>query len=274
MPHVADCISLLYGDYLVSVREAFADFHVRVTRPKGVRRWLRPQALFMCDSISAFKPLPLAQAFPMLEWGLNWCVSSHAHRYLMIHAAVVEKGGQAVLLPAPPGSGKSTLCAGLISRGWRLFSDEIALICLDSGAVIPHPRPVSLKNASIDIIRSFAPQSVFSAPVMDTIKGTVAHMRPPRESVFRMREAAMPAWVVFPRYEAGTVSRMSEISSARAFLRIADNAFNYSILGRAGFESVAHLVDRVKCYDFTYSILDDAIDAFDRLESLGNICAA
>lgn len=265
IPHVAESVSLLYSDYPASTEEDFADFHVRVTRPRNVRRWLRPQALFMCDSISAFKPLPLAQAFPMLEWGLNWCVSSHAHRYLMIHAAVVEKSGRTVIMPAPPGSGKSTLCAGLISRGWRLLSDEIALIRLDNGTVVPHPRPVSLKNASISIIRNFAPQSVFSTPVLDTIKGTVAHMKPPRESVLRMQEAALPACVVFPKYEAETMPQMSTIPPARAFLRIADNAFNYSILGRAGFEAVAHLVDQVKCYDFIYSLLDDAITAFDEL---------
>lgn len=265
IPHVAESVSLLYSDYPISAKEDFADFHVRVTRPRSVRRWLRPQALFMCDSISAFKPLPLAQAFPMLEWGLNWCVSSHAHQYLMIHAAVVEKGGRTVIMPAPPGSGKSTLCAGLISRGWRLFSDEIALIRLDIGTVVPHPRPVSLKNASISIIRNFAPQSVFSTPVLDTVKGTVAHMKPPSESVLRMQEAALPACVVFPKYEAKAMPQLSAIPPARAFLRVADNAFNYSILGRVGFETVARLVDQVKCYDFVYSTLDDAITAFDRL---------
>ena len=265
IPHVAEGVSLLYSDYPLLIREDFADFHVRITQPRGIRRWLRPQALFMCDTISAFKPLPLAQAFPMLEWGLNWCVSGHAHRYLMIHAAVAEKDGRAMIMPAPPGSGKSTLCAGLISRGWRLLSDEMALVRLDDGAIVPHPRPVSLKNASIDIIKNFAPESIFSAPVTDTIKGTVAHMKPSRESVLRMQESALPAWVVFPKYEAGAALQMSAIPPARAFLRIADNAFNYSILGRAGFEAVACLVDQVKCYDFTYSILDDAIVAFDRL---------
>jgi predicted ATPase len=30
-----------------------------------------------------------------------------------------------VILPAPPGSGKSTLCAALVTRGWRLLSDEL-----------------------------------------------------------------------------------------------------------------------------------------------------
>ncbi len=99
----------------------------------------------------------------MLEWGLNWCVSAHCHQYLIFHAAVIEKSGRALILPAPPGSGKSTLCAGLVNRGWRLLSDELTLIDIASCGVVPLPRPVSLKNASIDVIRAYAPAAAIGA---------------------------------------------------------------------------------------------------------------
>ena len=57
----------------------------------------------------------------------------HAHQYLIIHAAVVEKNGLAAILPAPPGSGKGTLTAGSVLSGWRLLSDELTLIDRLSG---------------------------------------------------------------------------------------------------------------------------------------------
>lgn len=260
-------LTLLYKDYPMSFDAEFADFHVRVTRPLNARRWLRAQAVFMCDGVSAFKPLPLSQAYPMLEWGLNWCISGHAHGYLMVHAAVIEKDGKAVIMPAPPGSGKSTLCAGLISRGWRLLSDEIAMIRLEDGELVPHPRPVSLKNASIDVIRSFAPDSVMSPVVNDTVKGTVCHVRPPRDSVLRFDETAIPAWIVFPKYEASSLPQLTPVPRGQALIRVADNAFNYSILGRKGFEILARLIDRVECHSLTYSSLDDAVEVFASLGS-------
>lgn len=265
---VWQALSLLYKDYPASFDEEFADFHVRVTKPKNLRRWLRQQAVFMCDGVSAFKPLPLAQAYPMLEWGMNWCVSGHAHGYLMIHAAVIERNGTAVILPAPPGSGKSTLCAGLISRGWRLLSDEIALVRLDDGRILPHPRPVSLKNASIDVIRAFAPDGVMSPLVRDTVKGTVCHLRPPVDSVRRAGESAIPAFIVFPRYEASSASLLAPVPRGKALIRVADNAFNYGILGDRGFLALADLIERSSCYDFTYSSLEDAIKVFANLASL------
>ncbi len=263
---VAEGIHLLYADYPLAEGKHFADFHIRLALPNNFRRWFKPQVLFLFDGSSTFKPLPADQAFPMLEWGLNWCISSHAHSYLIIHAAVVEKNGCAAVLPAPPGSGKSTLCAALVNRGWRLLSDELALVRVSDGKIIPLPRPVSLKNASIDIIQHYEPATIFSRKVADTMKGTVAHMKPPADSIDRALEQARPGWVIFPKYEAGVATKLTRLSQARAFMRVADNAFNYSTLGVSGFETLSGLIDASLCYDFTYSVLDEAIDVFNQLK--------
>ena len=263
---VADGIGLLYADYPLA-EEDFADFHVSLERPANLRRWYRPQVMFRFDGRSPFKPLPLEQAFPMFEWGLNWCVSSHVYRYLIIHAAVIERGGLAAVLPAPPGSGKSTLCAGLVNRGWRLLSDELTLVGIDDGMILPLPRPVSLKNASIGIIKSYVPGSVFSPTVMDTTKGSVAHMKPTADSVRRAGEKARPAWIIFPKYEPEAEARLVALPRSRTLMRVAENAFNFNALGARGFDTLAKMIDSSLCFEFTYSRLDDAVAAFASLES-------
>lgn len=265
VPELSAGIGLLYADYPLAGDTDFADFHLGFHRSRGVRHWWRPQVRFNHDGVAPFVPLPLDQATPMFEWMLNWCVSSRAHSYLMIHAAVVEKDGCAAILPAPPGSGKSTLCAALVHRGWRLLSDELTLIRLDDGLVVPLPRPISLKNASIDVIRAYVPGAVFSRPVHDTAKGTVALLKAPAASVARAAEPARPAWVVFPRYEAGAPASLQALAPARAFMQLAENSFNYSLLGPAGFDAMGALIDRTDSYQFGYSMLDEAIDVFSSL---------
>jgi len=270
IPHVAEGLTQLYGQFEVrSPHEAFADFHVSVDRPRGVRRWLRPQVNFAVDGVPPFKPLPLDQAFPMLEWGLNWCVSTRAHQYLIIHAGVAEKNGRAAILPAPPGSGKSTLTAALMLSGWRLLSDELTLIDRKTGLVQPLPRPVSLKNQSIDIIRAFSPDAFVNRESRDTVKGTVAHLRPLRDSVRRQHEAARPGWVIFPRWQAGAAAHLIPRSKAQTFMFLAENAFNYSHLGADGFRVGSALIDQAACYDFEYGVLDDAVAVFERLAAEG-----
>ncbi len=265
IPSVGAALSLLYADYPVEVGAGYADFHIYLRRPRGPRRWLRPQVEFDMDGARPFLPLPLDQAFPMFEWVFNWYISSRAHSYLMIHAAALEKGGRVAILPAPPGSGKSTLCAALLLSGWRLLSDELTLVRLADGLLQPVPRPVSLKNASIGVIRAFAPDAVLSPEVNDTAKGTIAHLRVPCDSVARAMDAALPGWIVFPRWVADADLRLEPVPPARCFTKVAENCFNYSLLGREGFNALGGLADAAPGYELTYGRLDDALALFERL---------
>jgi len=264
IPHLVDAIALLYADYPVD-EEGFADFQLTLRAAGGLRRWWRPQVRFDQDGLQPFKPLPLAQAHPMFEWAMNWCVSNKAHSYLAIHAAVLERDGCGLVLPAPPGSGKSTLCAALASRGWRLLSDELTLVRPADLALVPVPRPVSLKNASIDVVRAWAPQAVLGPAVAGTSKGTIAHMRAPTASVAAADQVARPTHIVFPQYAAGTATLLAPVPKAKLFTRVADNAFNYTVLGETGFDTLGALVERCAGFDFRYSDLEQAMATFDTL---------
>lgn len=262
---VATALATMYAHFPVRDADGFADFHIALRPGRGLRRWIRPQVSFEFDGKPAFKPLPENQAYPMFEWGLNWCIAAHAHQFLILHAAVIERAGQAIIMPAPPGSGKSTLCAGLVSRGWRLLSDELALLHMESGLVHGMARPINLKNRSIEVMRQFQPDAAMSTPVSDTVKGTVALLRPPETSVSRVRETALPAHIVFPRYLVDAPASFVPLDKARSAMRVADEAFNYGIHGRRGFEALTALLDRCACHEFSYGRLEEAIEAFDRL---------
>lgn len=264
---VAEGIAVLHGETPLANQDDFVDFHIAIRNGRLLRRWLRPQACFSVDGVTPFKPLPRSQAFPMLEWGMNWCITAYGHHQLILHAAVVARGERAAILPAPPGSGKSTLCAALVNRGWRLLSDELALIDLTSGKIQPLARPVNLKNASIDIMQAYVPDAVFSPRVEDTTKGTVALMRAPDESVAQAQDSATPRWVVLPRYRAQAEASLLSMTSGETLMALAENAMNYHILGARGFDAVGRLVDSCDAYRFTYSRLDDAIRTFDELAS-------
>lgn len=265
VPVVIDGIAALYADYPVLDGDAgFSDFHVEVARKQG---WLKSLAVFRMDGVEPFTPLAYGEAFAFLEWGMNWCVSGHCHTFITIHAAVLERRGRAVILPAPPGSGKSTLCAALMLSGWRLLSDEMTLLDPVEGSVVPSVRPVSLKNRSIDVIRSHHPSVVIGPVAHDTLKGTVAHLRPSTDSVRRSAERARPAWVVFPKFESGAELVVNQRSKPASLVQLAANSFNQHVHGTAGFEALASLTDRCDFYDLNYSRLDDALAWFDGLEA-------
>ncbi|MGB8181735.1 MAG: HprK-related kinase A, partial [Stellaceae bacterium] len=249
---VVEALGRLYPPQFRKAVGGFADFHVALMPGKGMRRYLRPQARFLIDGQDPFKPLPADQALPLVEWGLNYAIAGLAHQYLIVHAAAIEKNGRVVVLPGAPGSGKSTLTAGLVHRGWRLLSDELALIRRDDSHVVPLARPVNLKNASIDLLKAFAPQAVFSDAVADTAKGTVALMRAPDNSLARVDEVAPVGWVVFPRWRAGDAARFTPFSKAAGLIEIGHHAMNYSLHGAQGFSLLSEILEKSGCYRFAY----------------------
>ena len=269
IPAVARSIALHYSLVARTGDTEFADFRIQIQAGKGLRRWIGPQAIFYLDDVSPFRPLPLPHAFALLEWGLNWCIAQHAHRYLQLHAAVLEREGKALILPGTPGSGKSTLCAALLASGWRLLSDEFALIDRATGMLQPIPRPVGLKNDSIDLIRRFAPHLPLGEPAYDTDKGTVAHVQPPADSLARREELARPAWIVFPTFSADSPLRLEPLSKGRALMRVADSSFNYNVLGAEGFRAAGDLVDSCSSFTLSYSRFEEAIATIEALDAEG-----
>jgi len=264
--NVAQGLAELYGQFEVrNPLETFADFHVAVEPHISLRRWLWPQVNFSFDGLKPFKPLPRDQAYPMLEQGLSWCVSTHAHQYLMVHAAGVEKNGRAAIVVAPPGFGKSTLVSGLVLSGWRLLSDELSLIDRKTGWIHPLPRPVRLKSESIALIRSFSPDAFLNHTSRDTAKSTVAYLRPPKDSVRRQHEPAQPGWIIFPKWVADGEPQLLPRSKQQSFQFLTQHAFNTSHLGAEGFRVCSELIQQTDCYDFQYSRLDQSVAVFDRL---------
>ena len=241
----------MYADYCLSTDD-FADFHIDLTRHAHWLRPWQPQVQFFVDNKTPFQPFPRDTALPFLEWGLNWCVATHAHHYLMLHAGVVEKNHQALILPAWPGSGKSTLAAALCQRGWRLLSDEFGLVRPKDGLLAPFPRLIPLKNESIAVFRDFAPDAVMGPEYPKTRKGTVCHVRPPTDSIERDQELAQPRWIVFPKYRKGAALNLRQVEKTEAFVTLSGHSFNYDLIGLRGFKAMTALVDACDCYTFEY----------------------
>jgi HprK-related kinase A len=265
LPECIDPWRHAYGALHILEDDEPSHFRVHVCHGHGARRWIARQSHFVCDGQVPFEPYPASHAFPLFEWGLNWCIAHMAQYFLLLHSAVVEKNGHAAILPAAPGSGKSTLCAGLVARGWRLLSDEFGILRHDDGMLLPMPRPVPLKNASIDVMQKFAPHLSFGPRYEKTRKGTVVHLFPPEDSLRRQAEPARPRWVIFPRFQQGAPLCLTPQPETLAIARLVNNAFNYPVTGEDGFRSLCRLVRDVDAFDLVNGDLNEAVECIDGL---------
>lgn len=61
------------------------------------------------------------------------------------------------------------------------------------------------------------------------MNGSTAHLKAPPGSIARA------AWIIFPQYQPGAAPTLTLVAPARAFMDLAANSFNYSLLGPEGF---------------------------------------
>jgi HprK-related kinase A len=261
----ATLLRVVYGEFPLADTSHIFDVTADLRRLRGVRRFIRPQVELWIDGATEFERFPLDTSLPLLEWGVNYALAARLYCYLMLHAGAVARGSAGLLLPAMPGSGKSTLTAVLSCRGFRLLSDEFGVIRPSDGRMLPLLRPVGLKNESIGIVRAAAPAAVLGPPFPNTRKGTVAHLAPQMADVDALSQPVQPRLVIFPRYETGADLEIEELPQTRAFGRLVVNSFNYDVLGPTGFDTLADLVERTPAFDVRYGNWQDGLLAVERL---------
>lgn len=243
--------------------DAFAD--VRVSLLPDRRLWPGTRtARLWSEGDCPFEPYPADAALPLFEWGSNWLLAQRLNAYLLLHAGVVARDDQALILPATPGSGKTTLSCALHLAGWRFLSDEFGVIDMANDRVLPMVRPAPLKNESIEVIRA-RPGAQLGPRFAGTRKGDVAHFVPDRASFIARHHPATPQLVIFPRYRAGAPLSCTPLDALQTALGLGKNSFNYQALGPLGFDTVVRLARRTRAYHLEYGDLDEAIAHIDNL---------
>ena len=242
-------MEVLYADYprLAEV----PNYTVRLEPERPWRRLIRPSVAIRGDHmLPDALPLPLRQGLLAAEMGMNLQIALGERRFLLLHAASVEKDGRGLILTGESGSGKSTLSALLGANGWRFMGDEFVLLEPETGLMHPFPRPVSLKNASIDALEAVLPDSRFGPRLIGTPKGDIRHVKPDPAAIAAMDRPVIPRLILFPRYGFETAVR--DILPGEVFVRLTQASTNYTAMGERGFDALTRLVVSVPAKAIDY----------------------
>jgi HprK-related kinase A len=254
-------MAALYSDY---PQPEFADFSVRLEPTSLLRRWIRPSVAIGGDyMLPDAAPLPLAQGLLAAEMAMNLQMALGWRRHLLLHASAVERNGRVLVMTGQSGSGKSTLSALLGANGWRFMGDEFVLIDPDSGAAVPFPRLISLKNEAIGAMQSAQPAARFGPLMEATPKGDIRHMVPPADAIARMGEGGTPALLLFPRF--GFPGAVREVAPGETFMRLTQASTNYVALGEAGFRTLTRFVKSVPSRAIDYQSGEGAVALVEKL---------
>lgn len=178
----------------------------------------------------------------------------------LLHAAVLEKEGQQLLLPGNTCSGKSTLAARLAADGWTCCSDELASLNLSTGHLSGLPLPLVLKSGSFEPLRRFYPE-LEASPVHRRMDGQLARYLRTRPVTVEDTGHNKPPILVFPSYRAGHVTELTRLTPAAILEGLAEVGSSERPLTRDDVQALIGLAEKATGYGLVFGDLEEAVGA-------------
>ena len=219
------------------------------------------------DDDELFTGLRNVELLPYLEWGINWRLITTRTDYLLVHAATLAYKGRGVILAGGSGFGKSTLAAGLVSRGWTYLCDEFALIDPGTLKLHPFPKAICIKAGSFDIIKRLGLPLWRRRHYVKAFKGPVGYIRPQDFPGEKSGDPYPIRYVIFPKYAEGNEPRLYPMAPGRAGFALAGHAFNRAAFGEKAVSILSDVVRRAECYGLESGPIDSTCDLLESVVS-------
>jgi Coenzyme PQQ synthesis protein D (PqqD) len=261
----AEAVDTVLG-HLATGESAEPTFHIEVqAQVLGSRGSVRSN--IYCDKSPVDFTTGLHRLAPTVK-SLLWKLAVDRYNYLFyIHAGVVGTGDRCILLPAAAGSGKSSLTAALVHRGYRYLSDEIALIEPTTFRVPPVPLALCVKGTGWQLMSRYFPKlrALMGHQRMD---GKRVRYVPPDPSTIQA-SGALVSHIVFPRYRAEAATEMRPIARAAALRRLMSECWACGHLDSANVSELIRWIGRIDCYELTFASLEKAVDLVQQVAPIG-----
>jgi hypothetical protein len=168
---------------------------------------------------------------------------------LYLHAAGVVLAGRAVLLCGPKGAGKSTLSLTLAGRGGGFLGDEVAVLELSTGQVLPFHRSVSVRPGPLGA--AALQQLDALAPDHETLPDGSVRRRAPLSRLFPRALAAQAplaaAFFLEPHAARPAAERFAFTTEQLARMEPLQASFTGAPAGRRALQ-LLRLLSPLPCY--------------------------
>jgi hypothetical protein len=187
-----------------------------------------------------FSEMEPSRLFPVIKDEVRLQFMRSRPDLLWLHAGSVERSGQAVLLAGQSGQGKSTLTTRLCETGWRLLSDDISPVRMETDSVVPFPQSP---------VRRLHPGREVSGDELSRLERETVSLA--AEKIVRSDIPIRAA--IFIAYCPGADTKIVRLPQGSAALELLRNLTNFIDHKGAAVNRAAELARRLPGYSLEWS---------------------
>ena len=271
VPAVLEDCDRLYGGF--RTQQTLPDaiqFHIRRLRTKP---WKPLQHVLCYDDCETVAGPEARAVIPELEAAINQQVLQTHAEYFQLHAGVMARDNGAVVFTGKSGTGKTTLAAALLARDWKYVCDEFALINPDSLLVYPFPKPLSIKQSGLDLIRELELPICDRDWVSPKVDRRFTFVVPWEIRADCLAAPCAINVILFATRREHMPPRLTRLSDSEAAMTLYRLGLNTHNLKRAGFDAAVSLARRTRCFEVNLGSLEHDCDMIESLMSESRMAA-
>ncbi|KYK35901.1 MAG: hypothetical protein AYK19_01465 [Theionarchaea archaeon DG-70-1] len=181
--------------------------------------------------------------------------------YFNVHAAALVKGDTGFLFPGSQHCGKTTLTLELIKRGYKLLSDDLAIINRETLEVMPFPRALNIREKTLPLLSGFEKYIVSKREF---------EIADEKRWFLDLKEFAgspfVPNIIVFPQLAPAETAALEPFSKTLAVLELIRQSMAPYLPGLpqpddvSNFEVGARLVQQASTYRLMVGTIEETVD--------------
>lgn len=205
--------------------------------------------------------MPADMLLPVIHGRLR-TISYQRFPYLLaLHASVVSDGCRTIVLAGRSSSGKSTLAASLLARGYRLFSDEVALLARDG--LVSIPLALCLKEGSWPLLVSDFPDLAAQSVHIRLDGVRLRYLKPGNIAFAESGDNRRATHLCFPCFQPGGAAELERLSPVDAMRRLSETGYTVPDLTVENADQIVDWMCGLSCFSLTYSSTEEALRLLD-----------